>query len=413
MLRKVGCVMIVRHFLNWARSAPASERAEATRALARAFLISDLSSDDRIAAEGALLMLLDDASPLVRRAMADVFAASWDAPAAIVHALSCDQPSVASPIIAHSPLLIDADLVDLVATANIEIQTLIAQREQLPRTVSAALAEVAAAQACLDLLENPSADIADMSMARIAERFGHLAAIREALLLRDDLPSAIRLALIEKLSETLSAFVVGRNWLTQDRAVRINFESCEKARVNIAARTEGAGLPALVSHLAESGTLTPGLILRALLSGNLLMFEHALVELTGVAPHRVAGLIQDCSGAALSSLLHKAGLPPATIPAFREAVLAYHEVGFVDSAGGQSRLRRTMVERVLTRLAGQDARETDPLMILLRRFAAEAAREEARLFCDELVATPDVPEFVDDSYADFEDADYDEALIAA
>ena len=67
--------MIVRQFISWIRTAPAGERAEATRALARAWLISDLTDDDRAAAEGALLMLLDDASPLVRQAMAEVFAA--------------------------------------------------------------------------------------------------------------------------------------------------------------------------------------------------------------------------------------------------------------------------------------------------------------------------------------------------
>jgi hypothetical protein len=30
--------------------------------------------------------------------------------------------------------------------------------------------------------------------------------------------------------------------------------------------------------------------------------------------------------------------------------------------------------------------DVEPLLTLLRRYAAEAAREEARLFCDELVA---------------------------
>src|SRR6478736_6927738 len=103
--------MIVRQFLSWVRTASAGERAEATRALARAYLISDLSEDDRIAAEGALLMLLDDTSPLVRRAMAEVFAHSADAPSAIIHALAGDQPEIAAPILEHSPLLIDADLV--------------------------------------------------------------------------------------------------------------------------------------------------------------------------------------------------------------------------------------------------------------------------------------------------------------
>src|ERR1700754_2621673 len=68
--------MIVRQFISWVRTASAGERAEATRSLARAWLVSDLNPDDRAAAEGALLMLLDDASPLVRQAMAEVFARS-------------------------------------------------------------------------------------------------------------------------------------------------------------------------------------------------------------------------------------------------------------------------------------------------------------------------------------------------
>ena len=48
--------MIVRQFINWIKTAPAGERAEATRSLARAWLTSDLTEDDRAAAEGALLM---------------------------------------------------------------------------------------------------------------------------------------------------------------------------------------------------------------------------------------------------------------------------------------------------------------------------------------------------------------------
>jgi uncharacterized protein (DUF2336 family) len=60
--------MIVRQFLQWLRTAPAGDRAEASSALARAYLYSDLSPDDRAATEGALIMLLDDPSPLVRGA---------------------------------------------------------------------------------------------------------------------------------------------------------------------------------------------------------------------------------------------------------------------------------------------------------------------------------------------------------
>src|ERR1700761_3294871 len=161
--------MIVRQFISWIKTASAGERAEATRALARAWLISDLTEDDRTAAEGALLMLLDDASPLVRRAMAEVFARSSEAPAAIVQALSLDQPSVALPILEHSPLLIDADLVDIVATGNSEMQCAIARRAGLPAPVCAAIAEVGSAAAALELIENPYAELPSFSWDRIVE----------------------------------------------------------------------------------------------------------------------------------------------------------------------------------------------------------------------------------------------------
>src|SRR5689334_23411514 len=107
--------MIVREFLQWLRTASAGERADGTSALARAYLFSPLSVDDRAAAEGAMIMLLDDPSPLVRRALAEVFAGCADAPPTVVHALAADQPDVAEPILQRSPLLLDADLVEAVA----------------------------------------------------------------------------------------------------------------------------------------------------------------------------------------------------------------------------------------------------------------------------------------------------------
>src|SRR3954452_18354679 len=104
--------MIVRHFLQWVRTAEAAERAEATSALARAYLHSDLSEDDRAAAEGAMIMLLDDPSPLVRHALADALGANANAPAPVMHALVNDQPDIAAIVLERSPLLLDSDLVD-------------------------------------------------------------------------------------------------------------------------------------------------------------------------------------------------------------------------------------------------------------------------------------------------------------
>jgi uncharacterized protein (DUF2336 family) len=377
--------MIVRQFLQWVRTAPAGLRAEATGALARAYLYSDLSDDDRAVAEGAMLMMLDDTSPLVRRALAEALCGSIDAPPAIIHALSNDQPDIAVIVLERSELFIDADLVEIVATGGVLVQTAIASRYALQRSVAAAIAEVGQAEACLTLIENAEADVAPFSLDRVVERHGHLAAIRESLLTRDELPAATRQALVAKLSDALADFVTTREWLSPDHAQRIVREACEKATVTIAATgTDQNGT--LVRHLRTTGQLTTGLLLRALLSGNIALFEGALTELSELPAARVRAILHNRGHIGFRALYDRAGLPTSTYPAFREALTAMRDAARVQEIGGAGRLKRRIVERVLTGCAHSEVGEIEPLLMLLRRFATEAAREEARLYCDELVA---------------------------
>jgi len=382
--------MIVRQFLQWVRNASPGERAEATSALARAYLHSDLSADDLAAAEGAMVMLLDDPSPLVRRAMAEVFASTQKAPRVVVHALAADQPEVALPLLERSPLLLEDDLVDLIATSQSPAQIAIASRAMLPRSIAAAIAEVGAAEACLALLENPDADVPSFSLDRIVERFGHHAPIRENLLARKDLAMATRQAVLSKLSQTLAGFVTARQWMGPEHAEYAAREACEKATVALAAETPVDEIESLVRHLRKSGQLTAGMILRALLSGNVALFEEALAELSGMPIDRVTGYIHDRNISAFHALYGKAGLPEVAYPAFREAIAALREGVLIGEQGGASRLKRGMVERVLEACAaGGDADLV--ILSLLRRFAVEAAREEARLFCEDLVAEDFLP----------------------
>ncbi len=392
--------MIVRQFLQWIRHAPPGERAEATSALARAYLYSELSSDDIAAAEGAMIMLLDDPSPLVRRALADVFATSQKAPLVVVHALANDQPEIAMSILALSPLLQEVDLVDLVATAQPSAQAAIASRAMLPRSLAAAIAEVGSAQACLALLENPDADIASFSIDRIVDRFGHLAAIREPLMARPDLPMVTRQALLSKLSQTLAGFVAGRQWLGSEHAEYTAREACEKATVALAGDTPYEEVSQLVQHLRQSGQLTAGMLLRGLLCGNVVLFEEALAELSDVPIDRVISYVHDRNISGLCALYRKAGLPDQAYPAFREAIAAMREGALVGDRGGAGQLKRRLVERVLAACAAERGRDLTSLLALLRQFAVEAAREEARMFCDDLVANDhviDVGLLIDDT----------------
>ena len=102
----------------------------------------------------------------------------------------------------------------------------------------------------------------------------------------------------------------------------------------------------MVQHLRQSGQLTAGMILRALLSGNVVLFEEALAELSDVPIDRVTGYIHDRNISGFGALYRKAGLPDQAYPAFREAIEAMR--GGALSAGragwpSQARIGRACV----------------------------------------------------------------------
>ncbi|MBX3534513.1 MAG: DUF2336 domain-containing protein [Xanthobacteraceae bacterium] len=377
--------MIVRQFLMWIQTAPPEERADATSALARAYLYSELSSGDRLAAEAAMTVLLDDPSVLVRRALAESLASSEYAPRTVLLGLTQDQLDIAEIVAERSPALLDVELVDLAASGKERLQLAIASRALISRAVAAAIAEVGSASACLVLLENPAADLTGAALARIAERHGHLAVIRDELLAREDLPTETRQALVAILAETLARFVTHKEWLPEARAKTVAREACDRATVAIAAGQTPEQVAALVRHLAQTGQLTGALLMRALLSGNTQFLIDALSELSGLSARRISSILSDRSGHGFRALFEKAGLPQGAYGAFRAAIEVVHEMGF-GGAPGYSALGRGMVEQVIARYAPESFGELDELYALLRRFAAEAARDEARHFTADLVA---------------------------
>ena len=138
----------------------------------------------------------------------------------------------------------------------------------------------------------------------------------------------------------MPALSVDRAWLEEDRARRIAREACEKATVTIAAGSAKAELRPLIRHLCESGQLTAGLVLRALLSGNIALFEEALAELSGMPLSRVSALVHDRFGSGLRPLFEKAQLPASMHAAFKEAIKAMRD-GLAEDAD-DARLQRRM-----------------------------------------------------------------------
>ena len=378
---------IVRRFLAWTRRADAGGRAEAASALARAYLYSDLDGGLRHEAEMGLTLLLDDPCALVRRALAEALAGAHEAPHHVILALACDQSEVSCVVLARSPVLTDAELVDCAAIGDGRAQAALARRPRLSVGVAMALAEVGEREAVIALARNLDANLSPMVMRRIAGRFGEDAEAREALLARPWLPSTLRCDLVALTANALSDFVAACDWLGAERARRVAREASEQGAICVANTSRPGEMAALARHLRERGALTIALLLRGLLSGERGLFEHALGELSELPPGRVAGFVGEPQSAGFSALYAKAGLPAHFLPVFRAALVAIEEAG----AAANGELSCELIQRVIAACEKLKSADLDRLMALLRRFEAEAARQQARAFAAQATAAPAAP----------------------
>jgi uncharacterized protein (DUF2336 family) len=313
--------------------------------------------------------------------------ASPDAPRHVILTLVADQTHIAAVALERSPLLIDSELVEIVAAASDPLQVAVASRPVVSSTVSASIAEVGEREGCLALVANPGAAIATISLKRIVERFGEDAGIREAILARPELAADIQQMLVRHLGDLLGDMIVQRSWVSEARAKRVTRDACDRATIAIAAETATEDLPALVEHLRITGQLTTALLLRAVCAGNIDFFESGLAALAHAPRQRVSRLVRAGRATALRAVCAKAGLPRLAFDGFAAALdtwrrLAERETPVED----RYRFTREIVDAVITRYADITEGEASDLAAMLRRFAADQARDAAREYAREASA---------------------------
>jgi uncharacterized protein (DUF2336 family) len=260
--------------------------------------------------------------------------------------------------------------------------------------MAAALAEVASREAVATLLDNSEAALTEAALRRIAERFGEDGEIREKLLGRPHLPPSLRCDLVAAAADALSPLAAAFG-LGERRVEKIMREAREEGAAAVASAVEGRDLAGLVRHLRQTGGLTVGLLMRAIVTGDRALFEAAAAELSGLPTARVAALARAPAGAGFVALYRRTGLPMGCVAPFRAALAAL--------AGRPSepsnRVLRPVAQRAIAVCENIRERDAERLLPLLRRLETEAALEEARAFAAEVALDGEADE------AEFEQLD--------
>ncbi|MEJ8475554.1 DUF2336 domain-containing protein [Roseibium algae] len=372
--------MIIQDFLNWVDTAPDGPRAEAAGALARAWLYSDLDGDSRRGANAALTYLLDDPCVDVRLALAHSLCRSQDVPRHLLLCLASDISEVASVVLETSPIFTDAELIDTLVSPQDDLQEVVAGRQSLSAAVSAAVAEVGSEAACRRLLFNASARIVPTSLIRLAERFRHVADLREAMLKRTDLPIQLRHALLLVHARTLGAGAGGAHSEGPEYEPDMFADASDKIALGLSEQASGADLDALADYLRDEGLLNTRLLLRTVCCGRFRFLASSLALLSGVPCDRVIRALIAARPSALRAILRKAGLPIRTHQAFLLAIDVVREGGADLTSDLPLDQTRALTECLLSELQDEALGSDGDILAFMRRFAIDVARLEARAY---------------------------------
>lgn len=344
------------------RNPSADQRAAVAVKLADAFQEGALTNAERQIANEIFRVLTRDAAERVRRALAEHLAESRDLPHDVAFALARDVDAVALPILEHSAVLSDEDLIEIIGLGNPGKQIAIAGRKVVTATVADALVATDNAAAVARLVGNAGAELREATLHKVMEKHGGDTRVQQPLMARETLPGAVLERLVAQASESLHEFLVKRHDIGTETASDLVLRIRERATASVLTESPAADADRLARQLNEAHRLTPSLILRTLCLGDLHFLEAAFAVLAGISVHNARLLIHDPGGLGLASLYARSGLPKELLPAFQVAIEVARETPFDGGANDRERHRRRTLERILTQFEEIGAEDLDYLL---------------------------------------------------
>ncbi len=259
----------------------------------------------------------------IRRQLAERMAhADW-APPALIRFLAADEIEIARPVILASPLLADADLIDLLEHASIEHQVQVAQRPGLGLPVAAHIARQARPAVMVALASNDSARLDKETLSALVNHAAQVTALRAPLVRHDGLDQALALKLYPWVGEALRQVILSRFDLDPAQLAQA-IETAGRQAAGLSGRLDDEAASRLIQKLVQADELRPAYLIRAARDGRLTLFSHGLAALGGFDPAQVTRALNAQSARPLFLACTAVGLDRAVFPALLESLQTHN-----------------------------------------------------------------------------------------
>lgn len=367
-----------RAFVRLSQSSDSEERGSAAHLAAMAYLGHDGPAAEQAALYAALINFLDDPSVKVRAALAYGLLHARQAPRPIILALLHDSAVIARAVLQYSPVLIDADIMGLVAGFEPAMLLAIAERVPLSTRLATALVERQERPVTLRLLRRADVQFGAPSLQQLAQAQGDDAELRGALLARADLPAQTRALLVHKVTRALGTARIVKGALPRERLERVLQNSGDSALSAIGEREALKARATFAATLIGTDRLNTRLLLHAIVTGHVMFFADCLAELGQTPRAKVFSLLETGSRPALNALLARCGLGAGMRNLVAALVLHARAADLADDAAARHYVVTALTEELIVEHGGVIPPELEEAFAYLSAQNVHLARKAAR-----------------------------------
>jgi uncharacterized protein (DUF2336 family) len=269
-----------------------------------------LSERERVLMTDMLRQLVHGSEMAIRNALANRLAEHRDERRDLVYMLADERIELAYPILVDCAVLHDGELIERVRQRTLQHQLGIAGRRRLARQIPEAITDVEGEGDTVvsGLLESPHVDIAEATLAYLAEQSARLDSYQNPMLSPTDLSRPLLHRLLWSTAAALRRHVI-----EGFKVEPTDFDDHVEASVHqalIAQRSgssEGNAAERLAVVLSRAAPIQVEMLLRLLREGEVALFEPLFTLFTGLPPRLARRMVYEPGGEALAITCRAAG----------------------------------------------------------------------------------------------------------
>ncbi len=261
--------------------------------------------------------LLDDVATEVRKELSEKVAPIDHFPGRVVRRLATDdEAEVATPMLEHSPVLTDSDLLDIIETMMPDHTRAISRRKKLGEKLTDALVRIEDIETVRTMAANPGARFSPKTYRIVAEKAKTDVGLQESLISRDDLTQVITCQITPFLSEELKARLRALDAPPEggsllDSLSEIDGEAERKAK----ARKARAAVYSLVEQVRSGDANASTETIKLAELGDDMVLTHFLAGIAQLPEETISASLTNSNGTPLAVTLRGLGLTSEAVAA--------------------------------------------------------------------------------------------------